>query len=58
MYKDKYTKWKSIARGFDDSLLEIDEEELENNYSEFYEDVFSEWRKFGTILNFMVFYFY
>jgi len=52
MYKDTYNKMKNITKGLDDSLLEIDEEEIQKAFEEFYDDVFPEWSKFGKIVQF------
>ncbi len=58
---------KNITKGLDDSLLEVhyteenrhhlvqvDEEEIQKAYNEFYDDVFPEWRRFGNIVQFKV----
>eukprot|EP01016_Furgasonia_blochmanni_P044762 TRINITY_DN6244_c0_g3_i2.p1 TRINITY_DN6244_c0_g3~~TRINITY_DN6244_c0_g3_i2.p1 ORF type:complete len:314 (-),score=60.48 TRINITY_DN6244_c0_g3_i2:188-1129(-) len=52
MYRDTYNKMKNVAKGFDDALLEIDDEEIQAKYSEFYDDVLPEWEKFGKIVQF------
>jgi len=52
MYKDSYNKMKNVTKGLEDSLLEIDESEMQKAYEEFYDDVFSEWSRFGKIVQF------
>lgn len=55
IYKDQYSKWKNISKGLeDDSLIEIDEEKVQDEYYEFFDDVYPEWSKFGSMLIFMV----
>eukprot|EP01017_Pseudomicrothorax_dubius_P029553 TRINITY_DN3599_c0_g1_i3.p1 TRINITY_DN3599_c0_g1~~TRINITY_DN3599_c0_g1_i3.p1 ORF type:complete len:220 (+),score=30.77 TRINITY_DN3599_c0_g1_i3:86-745(+) len=52
MFRDQYSRIKNVAKGFDDSLIEIDEEEVQKKYDEFYEDVLPEFEKYGKISQF------